>query len=458
MFNPITNRFEGKLILRIISLLMFFISVAKPQTSYYHPEIPEAGKTLEIVYNPFSGESQFSINDDVYIIITEIDQEGERLSIYQKMEKEKTVFVSNINLSAKSSFLQIYFITLSENSWDTKANLRISVFNEDGVKARNGNHYDFGEEIKNYPDNYAVYRNKWFLEKFQKPGTYKSIIKGDLDRLLQVRDTSAGLLLAHSYGYLLLEEKQKSYDIIEKMVRLYPDKAYTFDAVSLFINELFSSRMDAVLFEKIISLTESLVLKKTYSPYAWDLVRTFSTSIFSDSCISVVCRDWIKSQPDNPAPYYLLSLILSKQNINAYSYRKVLVDKFINLTLSGKLRLYGDVGGKTNLPKLSYGYYLLSEIYFAENNFVEALSAIQTAIGLNKDPNDRMFLLSGNIWFGLSNYRLAEESYFNAWSSGSANAKEKILLCYQITHNDTTGFEGYFLEKTKTDLTDNHRE
>ncbi|HEX9740073.1 MAG TPA: hypothetical protein VGA29_04800, partial [Ignavibacteriaceae bacterium] len=120
---------------------MFFISVAKPQTSYYHPEIPEAGKTLEIVYNPFSGESQFSINDDVYIIITEIDQEGERLSIYQKMEKEKTVFVSNINLSAKSSFLQIYFITLSENSWDTKANLRISVFNEDGVKARNGNHY-----------------------------------------------------------------------------------------------------------------------------------------------------------------------------------------------------------------------------------------------------------------------------------------------------------------------------
>jgi tetratricopeptide (TPR) repeat protein len=135
----------------------------------------------------------------------------------------------------------------------------------------------------------------------------------------------------------------------------------------------------------------------------------------------------------------------------------VLTDKFINLTLSGKLRLYGDVGGKTNLPKLSYGYYLLSEIYFAENNFVEALSAIQTAIGLNKDPNDRMFLLSGNIWFGLSNYRLAEESYFNAWSSGSANAKEKILLCYQITHNDTTGFEGYFLEKTKTDLTDNHR-
>jgi thiol-disulfide isomerase/thioredoxin len=78
------------------------------------------------------------------------------------------------------------------------------------------------------------------------------------------------------------------------------------------------------------------------------------------------------------------------------------------------------------------------------------MSSIQTAIGLDLNPNDKMFLLKGDIWFRLSNYKLAEESYLKAWSLGSISAKDKILQCYRRTNNNIEDFDEYFNKKTET--------
>ena len=179
------------------------------------------------------------------------------------------------------------------------------------------------------------------------------------------------------------------------------------------------------------------------------LVGRLSTSVSSDNCILKVCEEWMSKQSENPEPYFLTSFVLSRISNDDHDIEQI-TKRFINLILEGKSRLYDDISGKQNLSKLSYGYYRLAEIYFAKNNYCDAISSIQSAIGVDLNPNDKMFLLKGDIWFRLSNYKLAEESYLKAWNLGCINAKDKILDCYKITNNNINNFEEYFIEKTKT--------
>lgn len=423
------------------------------QPSFFHPEQPKVNQTLEVYYNPFDAKARLSINDNVYIIIQLTDQNGDNHVISQKMEKLDSLFLANIYITKNSAALQLYFITLSQNSFDFGSSLRIVIFNNNNLPVENAYYDNFEKEIENYPNNYAVYRSKWFPLKFLKPDTYKTEIKKDLDYLANVKDTSLGLLYSLSYGYLLLGEYQMSYNKIERMVSEYPQNSYTFAAISSFIYELSTNNVKSNIINDINNLADSFVMKEINLPDAWWLVGSLNTSVFSDSCILKVCKEWINNQPMNPQPYYLLSLILSKISNDDHNVEQI-TKQFISLTLEGRSRLYDDISGKQVLSKLSYGYYRLAEIYFAKNNYCDAISSIQSAIGVDLNPNDKMFLLKGDIWYRLFNYKIAEESYLKAWNLGSKNAKDKILDCYRITNNNINNFEEYFVEKTKTNSND----
>lgn len=423
------------------------------QPSFFHPEKPKVNQTLEVYYNPFDAKAKFSINDNVYIIIQRTAQNGDNHISYQKMEKLDTLFLANIYIAKNSAALQLYFITLSQNSFDFGSSLRIVIFNNNNIPVENAYYDNFERENENYPNNFSAYRSKWFPIKFQKPDSYKTLVKKDLDYLINVKDTSLGLLYSLSYGKLLLGEYEESIEIIKRMIKEYPKNSYTYFAISSFIYELTTNNIESELSNEINHLAESLVLKEINLPDAWMLVGNFNTSVFSDSCIQKVCKEWVNNQPDNPQPYYLLSFVLSKKSSDDNNVEQI-TKQFISLTLEGKSRLYDDISGKQSLSKLSYGYYRLAEIYFAKNNYCDAISSIQSAIGVDQNQNDKMFLLKGDIWFRLSNYLLAEESYLKAWNLGSKNAKDKILNCYKITHNNINNFEEYFAEKTKTNSND----
>ena len=423
------------------------------QPSFFHPEQPKVNQTLEVYYNPFDVKARFSIYDNVYVIIQSIDQNGDTHDSYQKMEKLDSLFLANIYIAKNSAALQLYFITLSQNSFDFGSSLRIVIFNNNNIPVENAYSDNFEKETENYPNNFAAYRSKWFKLKFMKPDSYKSEVKADLNILTNVKETSLGLLYSLSYGNLLLGEYQMSYNVIERMVNEYPQNNYTFSAISSFIYELSTNNIKSNLINEINKLAEFLVMKEINAPDAWMLVGRLNTSVFSDSCILKICSEWINNQPENPQPYYLLSFVLSKISNEDYNVEQI-TKQFISLILEGKSRFYDDISGKQVLSKLSYGYYRLAEIYFSKNNYCDAISSIQSAIGVDQNPNDKMFLLKGDIWFRLSNYQLAEESYLKAWNLGSKNAKDKILDCYKITHNNINNFEEYFLEKTKTNSND----
>lgn len=438
---------------KIIFIFIIFSAIIFSQPSYFYPKQPKVNQTLKVYYNPFDSKARFSLSDNVYLIIQVTDQNGDNHVSSQIMEKLDSLFFTNIYIDINAAAFQLYFITLSENSLDFSSSLRIAVFNNNNLPVENAYYDNFEKEIENYPNNFAVYRSKWFPLKFIKPDSYKAEVKKDLKFLVNVNDTSVGLLYSLSYGYLLLDEYQTSYNIIERMVSEYPQKGYTFFAIASFIYELSTNNIKSNLVNEINNLAESLVMKDIILPDARELVGRLSSSVFSDGCILKVCQEWIKNQPDNPQPYYLLSFVLSRITNDDYNLEQI-TKRFISLTLEGKSRLYDDISGKQVLSKLAFGYYRLAEIYFAKNNYCDAISSIQTAIGLDLNPNDKVFLLNGDIWFRLFNYKLAEESYLKAWALGSLSAKDKILECYKRTNNNVEDFDKYFHEKTETKSND----
>ena len=228
------------------------------QPSFFHPEQPKVNQTLEVYYNPFDAKARLSINDNVYIIIQLTDQNGDNHVSSQKMEKLDSLFLANIYIAKNSAALQLYFITLSQNSFDFGSSLRIVIFNNNNLPVENAYYDNFERENENYPNNFAAYRSKWFPIKFQKPDSYKTLVKKDLDYLINVKDTSLGLLYSLSYGRLLLGEYEESIEIIKRMIKEYPQNSYTYFAISSFIYELTTNNIESELSNEINHLAESL--------------------------------------------------------------------------------------------------------------------------------------------------------------------------------------------------------
>lgn len=438
---------------KIVLLLLISISI-RAQISYYNPALPTPSSKVIISYNPFVDSAKFSINDDVYAIIWKYTTDGEYSSLYQKLIRNKNVFYSDILIDANASFYTIRFITLSQNAWDIKADLKFMVFGQDSKPVRNAHcmNMDFENyenesksELLLYPNNYSVYRMLWFYYKFQKPDEYSSLISQELLRLEEIKDNSAELLYCKAYGNILLHQYEKALLLTKELVANFPKKSYTSSTLSSFLYELQTMNDKSEYYQKIIEKIEEYALKNLELESVWDLVASNSFSVFSDSCKQKVCEHWISFQPDNPTPYYFAGIVYKKNSelVKAERYYKNAID----LILQGKLRLYSDVSGKLSSRYLGGMYYGLADIKFQQKNYGEALGAVKTSQTILENPYHKLFQLEGDIWFELKNYFMAEKSYLEALRKGLPEAKNNLQNCYEKTHNTLDGFDSYLTSK-----------
>ena len=437
-----------KLFLLLFLTIPFFV---KGQISSISSTKPSPASTIVIQYNPYAENAKFSINDDVYAIIWQTDQNGEYCSTFKKMKRDQKNFRCDILAGDSSAFYSIHFITLSQNSFDIQADLSFMIFGLDGNPVRNAhcsnmqiNNYEEEKEaeLKLYPDNYAVYRTLWFNYKFQKPDQYKSLISKDLLSLAKINETSADLLYAEAYGNILLHNYQEAIAVTNKLISMYPKRLYTSSTLSSFLYELFSTNNTGQVYQQIKNLTETYALNNPELNSVWIMLYSYS---FSDSCIQKVCEHWMNLQPDDPSPYYFESFIHNKNS--DLSRSEQLCQKAISLILNGKLRLYSDITGKISSMELVDLYHTLAEIKFKQEKYGEALAAIKASQTISDNPYSQLFQTEGDIWFKLKNYIQAEQSYFKALKTGLSEAKNDIQKCYEITHNDLDGFNSYFSDK-----------
>ena len=446
---------------KLFIIPFLFTSLLFAQISSFSPKKPVAGDTVKIIYNPYADSAKYSINDDVYAILSILKGNGDLTKVYKEMRKNDSVFVCSQIVVNNTAAIQIYFVAIFNKAFDFESNLMIPVYNN-SKPVMNPFNDDFETELKNYPNNYADYARKWFLIKYSKPDTYKDTVNYDLRYLINVKDTSLGLLYTLSYGYLLTNNLGKSYLIIEKMINEFPKNSFTANAAESFAYELSMNNKNLEYLQKIKDLLNNYAVRERNSADIRELIEFNSTLFFADSTISIVCSDWIAAQKDNPVPFGLLGFIKFRQNNNSDNLKSAeeLIKQSIKLTLQGKYRLYHDISGSKESTYLSSQYYELAKVQFQMNNLSEALSNIKAAIDICSSSFYIMYDLEGDIWKLLNNYNSAEKAYLEAWKLGSKDAKDKILDCYKMNHNDTTGFDNYFasISRKQIEQTNTNRE
>ncbi|MGD8782745.1 MAG: TlpA disulfide reductase family protein [Ignavibacteria bacterium] len=429
---------------RILLLFIFLkYSIIFSQVITFLPEKPYAGDTLSISYNPYVESSKFSINNEVYAIIWEMKNDGNYEKYFQKMERNDSTLFTKISVNEVTAKYIIYFITLSEESWDPNS-LEIAVYNKSNIPIKYAYYNNYEEEIKYHPDNLSIYRDKWLNEKSNSPEKYKGIIRADMNKL--PKENTIDVLFCKSLGYLLLDEKETSLEIIRKMITDHPEHQFTFAAVDLFLNELFSSNYKGPLNERLKNIAEELVMETKNSLYTYELVGR-NVFDFSDSCKISICENWMKNYPDNPVPYLILSYVYKDKKPE---YAKKLIMRFIDLSLVGKYRLYKDVMGLANTFYLREAYSLLSEISKNLKDYTTAIAAIKMAQSI-LTPTDEMYLLEGDIWFQLGNIKKAEDAFIKSWHQAKPEAKDRIFNCYKLNHNTNDNFDEYLMEINNTE-------
>jgi peroxiredoxin len=442
--------------------LIFLPPVCQGQIAKMTPEQPKWGDTVRVTYDPAAEGAAFLPGDEVFAIF-HIRQEKGADQKWMKMEKTGEVFSCGIPISEGMGFLRVYFV--NKEDWDQKATLSSMVYREDGLPARGANqemmvqaakeYQDyFQKERELYPDNYAVFREKWFLQGALDKKNLLPSLEKDMEILKnEVNEETDEWLFTVSYGLLLLDDEQGARKLLRRLVQEYPQSFYTGYALGNYEYQAFSKQIKGEGPEEVKKMKKELLTASPSSSFSREQILYFvGQKDVSLEAVRLVCDPWIEEEKDNPLPYYILSeAYAGKTDEIARSLQ--LLDKALGLLLQGKFRLYGDVSGFRTQYYLPLFFKKRAEIHLRMEDWANALCDIKTAQALEKEAKPEYFETEGAIWQKLGLNRRAEEALLEASELGSKDAESTLKEIYRLRHEGFEGFDAYFsaaLEKKKS--------
>jgi hypothetical protein len=332
------------------------------------PENPKWGDTVRVTYDPAVKGAKFLPGDTIYCY-QELEFPKFSKKSWAKMEAKDGRFTSNIKIAEGSSFIYIFFITV--DGWDQNADLRSMIFRRDGAPAEGAWTRELGmeptetgyldafkNERKLYPDDYLVYRAKWWADVNFKKDNLKAVVGREMDALKKpgIKE-SPGLLRAVSCGYLFLDDEKSSRKVLRRMVQIYPDSEDTTEALREYDYQAFSKQFQGEGPEEIKRLKLELARKDPTSEILRDYILLW-VAYEKDPPLDIVrpgFEYWIKEEPDNPTPYYTLAKVLFEKN-EALNESAGLIEKALDRLVSGKWRFFGDFSGH-NTERALPDYY-----------------------------------------------------------------------------------------------------
>jgi len=430
------------------------------QAAKIEPTHPNWGTTLTVTYNPKADGAKLTADDEVYAscALTFPDHTERTTS---KMDHLGGTLHYEFVVPPHVAGIACGFITLNDS--DRKATVSTLIFRPDGIPAKGAYQSksfgkQYGEmarkELDLYPDNYAMYRDKWFAASGFDKGTYVATVKDDMAFLLaKVNNRPDDLLYALSYGYLLLGQEKESREMLKVLVKQYPESALIYPAFSDYDYQIYSQQIKGEGPSEIQKLKRDYVQQFPDSEIARKIVLSLANDKeFPLPPVERICQLWSAREPENPLPYFSLA--------NAYNLRHqkmeqgaVLIEKATNLLLEGKLRL-GDGGSsfQTDL-QLPRAFLIDAQIALYQSNYSKALSAVKAAQLLAKQTESQSFMLEGKIWKELSQPTRAEAAYFEAWRRGGKDAEAALKAIYEQRNGSLTGFDEYVQANKNADGT-----
>lgn len=423
------------------------------QPAKFSPEQPKWGTILTVTYDPKSEVAKLSPRDEIYVAAwLRFPEHTERW--HAKMQKIDGRFESEFSVDANLSYVTFYFVTV--NAIDSKATLSTLIYRSDGIPARgayqhsmNSDNYAkiFEKEIALYPDNYAVYQDKWREASFKENANASVMIRKDIEALTrEVKGDPVDYLYSLSTGYLLLNEETKSREVLKKMIERAPASELTTNVLARYLAQISEQQIQGAGPEEIEGLKWGIISSYPNNEYArWNSGIAIRQGKLPLAKIEQICQLWMQDEPENPLPYLRLASVYSSQDSNSDKALS-LIKQAINYLLRGKLRLYRDYFGQITPLELPWAYHTNAELSLKRQDYAGALASVKAAQALGESDH-RLYALEGKIWQELSNYSRAESAYMEAWRLGSKSAEEFLKDSYEKRRGNLVGFEEYLTTK-----------
>ncbi len=451
--------------LRLIVAVTFFLlsaSSAIGGPAKLMPEKPRWKETVAVTYDPAAEGAKFLPGDSV-IVLYDLKFPGSSKSGWAKMEAKDGAFRCGIEIPERASFIYLSFITMDGE--DAKAFLRSMVFRPDGVPAEgawqwkiaadysaSGYQEAFENERKLYPENYAVFRNKWLMDGAFKKDEQKAIIGREMAAIINagIKD-SPGWLWSLSSGHLLLGDEKACLEVLRRMVRLFPDSEDTAWALREYDSQAFAQQFRGEGPAEVGRLKTDLLRRNPRSKIFRDYLLLWM-AYEKDPPLELVragCEAWIKDERENPTPYYTLAMVLLKKNENLPE-TSALVAKALDRLVAGKLRLFGDTTGSLTERTLPDDFATAAAIHEKLGDSSAALAEIKAAQTLAKEENRPDLLLrEASIWRSLGYFENAEKPLLEALRRGADSAEDELRALYRQRHQTEEGFAAWLADKTK---------
>ena len=428
-------------------------SVEKQAVATMRPDKPRWGDTLIITYNQEAESAQLKGKEQIYLVyfLYFPDTSDQK---WVAMKKEDNAFKATVSVPKGASGFQLYFIT--KEKWDRDATQSVMIYDEEGKPVRGAYlvNMDWKKELELYPDNYRAYKFKWMMLSYEK-GEKEAIgeVKNDLSKLEQIKQITPELLLALSYGYILTGDEDRSRSYLRTLYDKFASHPMLLEAIIMYEGQTYVQGTKGEGPEEVKQMKIDIIRRYptgeiaregfTLESLAWD-------STVSIDIIENAANLWIKDQPDNPWPYYVLAAAYQKRDMHLDKAEE-LISKALELTLEGKLRLYEDVSGSLTKLKLPQFYEMRARIRIAKGNLHDALGDINSALDIAPETYHKgnLYILRGAVCEQLGYKEKAENDYLLAHLEGEEEAKNKLLSLYKSTHNTEEGFEDYLKLKEK---------
>ena len=426
----------------------------------WSPAQPKWGEPIEISYDPKAPKAAFGIGEEVFAIVG--ISPGDRMESV-KLERSGDKLAGRLAVPKDAGFMTVYVISLEK--WDTNAQGGIMIYGDDGQPARHawrGKMLDefspdsyrasFDKELALYPDNGAIWRDKWFLEGAFKPKEIKSVVEKELAELEKrpAGKESPEMLYSLSYGYCLLGREEAGRRLLRRLAETAPADFYTAGAFSNYDYQEFSQQWKGEGPAEVRKMAVSLMTKHPATNTARRLLdRHVMDQDLAFETAEAVCRAWIRDEPDNPNPYYLAVLAAkSKGGDKAEAVR--MADRALDLLMRGKLRFFGDIGGQLTMIRMPQLYSLRAELNRDLGALANALADVKAAQTVAREQRTELPAIEASIWSRLGMTGKAEGCWVEAMKTGDKDAETELRRIFERRRGTTEGFSVYLAEKLKS--------
>lgn len=411
-----------------------------------------SGDTIQITFKCSSDKIKTTCTDQVYAVFSSTTT---RLS--GRRDVVEQTFLNDSMRSFKwivpEDVCYVSISTQSFETFNTRESLGFRITNRKGAPLRgsyiaelDNTNTNIDEllnaELKYFPDNYSAYTSYWVWLPFQKKENYQAIIQQQIKELDGIRNQTAELLMAKSFGQLILGNIAECEAEFKKLMEHFPGSPLIATLLDKIQNQFYQRQTNFRNPEQFEQTLISFMKKNGANPVGrGKMYLLFKDAKANKEAIINSCNYWIKEEPDNPKPYCFLAMVYKEagDREKAKTFADIAALKFFNDIARIKYLVWN----------VEYPYYnlQLAKVYAAIGEFAGAVGLLKTSVAIKGRYTAEHFLISGSVWKAAKMYAEAENEFVNALVAGNQSAGDSLKSIYALRNGKIESYNEWISQK-----------